>query len=145
MVTDSAASSLNSWIGHAVELHKALHLASPRTNSKDAPMRLLEWIDAGVVYHRNGAIGLLRYAAVLASGREAHLSSSSVLVSDSIDVENVIGDSTNNSDAQVVDNLLGKLVSDKYFDGVTLCNSSVVQLTTTFRILAFISDDSVRI
>ncbi|RZR80340.1 hypothetical protein BHM03_00006365 [Ensete ventricosum] len=136
MVTDSAASSLNSWIGHAVELHKALHLASPRTNSKDAPMRLLEWIDAGVVYHRNGAIGLLRYAAVLASGREAHLSPSSVLVSDSIDVENVIGDSTNNSDAQVVDNLLGKLVSDKYFDGVTLCTSSVVQLTTTFRILA---------
>ncbi|RWV88975.1 hypothetical protein GW17_00048904 [Ensete ventricosum] len=96
-------------------------------------MRLLEWIDAGVVYHRNGAIGLLRYAAVLASGREAHLSPSSVLVSDSIDVENVIGDSTNNSDAQVVDNLLGKLVSDKYFDGVTLCTSSVVQLTTTFR------------
>lgn len=141
IVTDSSASSLSSWIGHAVELHKALHFSSPGTNRKDAPTRLLEWIDAGVVYHRNGAIGLLRYAAVLASGGDAHLSSSSVLVSDTIDVENVIGDSTNNSDAQIVDNLLGKLVSDKYFDGVTLCNSSIVQLTTTFRILAFISDD----
>ncbi|XP_074567247.1 protein virilizer homolog isoform X3 [Curcuma longa] len=143
IVTDSSASSLSSWIGHAVELHKALHFSSPGTNRKDAPTRLLEWIDAGVVYHRNGAIGLLRYAAVLASGGDAHLSSSSVLVSDTIDVENVIGDLANNSDAQIVDNLLGKLVSDKYFDGVTLCNSSIVQLTTTFRILAFISDDPV--
>ncbi|WOL04309.1 hypothetical protein Cni_G13030 [Canna indica] len=141
MVTDSAALSLSSWIGHAVELHKVLHLSSPGTNRKDAPARLLEWLDAGVVYHRNGAIGLLRYAAVLASGGDAHLSSSSVLVSDTIDVENVIGDSTNNSDSQIVDNLLGKLVMDKYFDGVTLRNSSVVQLTTTFRILAFISDN----
>ncbi|XP_073107829.1 protein virilizer homolog isoform X2 [Elaeis guineensis] len=134
MVTDSTASSLNSWIGHAVELHKALHSSSPGSNKKDAPTRLLEWIDAGVVYHRNGAIGLLRYAAaVLASGGDAQ---------PTIDVENVVGDSTNNSDSQVVDNLLGKFVTDKYFDGVTLCSTSIVQLTTAFRILAFISEDT---
>lgn len=142
MVTDSTASSLSSWIGHAVELHKALHLSSPGSNRKDAPTRLLEWIDAGVVYHKNGAIGLLRYAAVLASGGDAHLSSTSVLVSESMDVENVVGDSANTSDAQILDSLLGKLVSDKYFDGVTLRSSSIVQLTTAIRILSFISENS---
>lgn len=143
MVTDSTASSLSSWIGHAVELHKALHLSSPGTNRKDAPTRLLEWIDAGVVYHKNGAIGLLRYAAVLASGGDAYLSSTSVLVSESMDVENVVGDSTNGSDSQILDALLGKLVSDKYFDGVSLPSSSIIQLTTAMRILAFVSENSV--
>ncbi|ONK69373.1 uncharacterized protein A4U43_C05F22180 [Asparagus officinalis] len=142
IVTDSTASSLNSWIGHAVDLHKALHLSSPGSNRKDAPTRLLEWIDAGVVYHRNGVVGLLRYAAILASGGDAHLSSTSVLVSESMDVENVVGDSTNASDTQILDSLLGKLVSDKYFDGVTLGSSSIVQLTTAVRILSFISENS---
>nr|CAD1833153.1 unnamed protein product [Ananas comosus var. bracteatus] len=142
MVADSAASSLKSWIGLAVELHKALHLSSPGSNRQDAPTRLLKWIDAGVIYHKNGTIGLLQYAAILASGGDAHLSSSSILVSDSIDVENVFGDSTSSSDGQVIDNLLGKLVSDKYFDGVTLTSTSIVQLTTALRILAYISEDS---
>lgn len=143
LVVDSTASSLESWIGFAVDLHKALHSSSPGSNRKDAPTRLLEWIDAGVVYQRNGARGLLRYSAILASGGDAHLSSGNVLVSDSMDVENVVADS-NSRDGQVIDNLLGKLVADKYFDGVALCSTSVVQLTTAFRILAFISDDKVR-
>ncbi|KAK1306325.1 hypothetical protein QJS10_CPA10g01878 [Acorus calamus] len=142
IVSDSASSSLCAWIGHATELHKSLHMSSPGSNRKDAPTRLLEWIDAGVVYHRNGAIGLLRYAAILASGGDAHLTSTSILVSDSMDIENVVGDSTGGSDSQVMDNLLGKLVSDKSFDGVTLNDTSIVQLTTTFRILAFISENS---
>ncbi|KAI3918020.1 hypothetical protein MKW92_011960 [Papaver armeniacum] len=141
IVTDSTASSMRCWIKHAVELHKALHSSSPGSNRKDAPTRLLEWIDAGVVYHRNGAIGLLRYAAVLASGGDAQLTSASVLVSDSMDVENVVGESDNGSDIQVIENLLGKLVSDKLFDGVALRDSSVAQLTTTFRILSFISEN----
>jgi hypothetical protein len=144
LVADSTASSLESWIGFAVELHKALHSSSPGSNRKDAPTRLLEWIDAGVVYQRNGARGLLRYSAILASGGDAHLSSGNVLVSDSMDVENVIADSNNSSDGQVIDSLLGKIVMDKYFDGVALCSTSVIQLTTAFRILAFISDDKVR-
>jgi hypothetical protein len=141
LVADSTSSSLKSWIGFAVDLHKALHSSSPGSNRKDAPTRLLEWIDAGVVYQRNGACGLLRYSAILASGGDAHLSSGNVLVSDSMDVENVVTDSNSSSDGQVIDNLLGKLVADKYFDGVALCSTSVVQLTTAFRILAFISDD----
>jgi hypothetical protein len=61
-----------------------------------------------------------------------------------MDVENVIADSNNSSDGQVIDNLLGKIVMDKYFDGVALCSTSVVQLTTAFPILSFISDDKVR-
>ncbi|XP_058089695.1 protein virilizer homolog [Magnolia sinica] len=141
MVTDSTSSSLFAWIGHAVELHKALHSSSPGSNRKDAPTRLLEWIDAGVVYHKNGAVGLLRYAAVLASGGDAQLTSTSILVSDSMDVEKVVGDSASGSDVQV-ESLLGKLVSDKFFDGVPLRDSSIAQLTTTFRILAFISENS---
>lgn len=141
LVADSTASSLKSWIEFATDLHKALHSSSPGSNRKDAPTRLLEWIDAGVIYQRNGAVGLLRYSAILASGEDAHFSSGNVLVSDSMDVENVVSDSNNTSDGQVIDNLLGKLVANKYFDGVALSSTSVVQLTTAFRILAFISED----
>ncbi|KAJ0980701.1 hypothetical protein J5N97_008956 [Dioscorea zingiberensis] len=142
LVTDSTSSSLRSWIGHALELHKALYYSSPGSNRKDAPTRLLGWVDAGVVYHRNGAIGLLRYAAVLASGGDAQLTSTNVLVSDAIDTENIGGDSATDPEAHVVDNLLGKFVSDKHFDGVALHNNSIVKLTTSFRILAFISENS---
>lgn len=125
-----------------MELHRALHSSSPGSNRKDAPTRLLEWIDAGVIYHKNGATGLIRYAAVLASGGDAHLTSTIPLVSDLADVENVIGDSSGGSDANVMENL-GKFISDKSFDGVILRDSSVAQLTTAFRILAFISENSV--
>ncbi|PON63125.1 Protein virilizer [Parasponia andersonii] len=141
IVTDSTASSLGSWIGHAVELHRALHSSSPGSNRKDAPTRLLEWIDAGVIYHKNGGIGLLRYAAVLASGGDAHLTSTTTIVSDLTDVENIIGDSSSGSDVNVMENL-GKFISEKTFDGVILRDSSVAQLTTALRILAFISENS---
>ncbi|KAF7851933.1 hypothetical protein BT93_L1645 [Corymbia citriodora subsp. variegata] len=141
IVTDSTASSLGSWIERAVELHGALHSSSPGSNRKDAPTRLLEWIDAGVVYHKNGAVGLLRYAAVLASGGDAHLTSTSILVSDLMDVEHAVGDPSGGSDINVMENL-GKIISEKTFDGVALRDSSVAQLTTAFRILAFISENS---
>ncbi|KAM7500791.1 hypothetical protein LguiA_025205 [Lonicera macranthoides] len=142
IVTDPTASSLGSWIEHAKELHRALHSSSPGSNRKDAPTRLLEWIDASVVYHRNGAIGLVRYAAVLASGGDAHITSANILASDAIDVENVVGDASNNADGNIIDNLLGKPITETRFPGVTLRDSSVAQLTTAFRILAFISDNS---
>lgn len=102
----------------------------------------MEWIDAGVVYHKNGATGLLRYAAVLASGADAHLTSTNILVSDLADGENTVGDSSGGSDINVMESL-GKFISEKSFDGVTLRDSSVAQLTTAFRILAFISENSV--
>lgn len=143
VVTDSTSTSLTSWIDHAKELHTALHSSSPGSNKKDAPARLLEWIDAGVVYHKNGAIGLLRYAAVLASGGDVHMASNSVLASDMMDVDNVVGDSSSSSDGNVVDNLIGKRITEKDFPGVILRDSSIAQLTTAFRILAFISDNSV--
>lgn len=141
IVSDSTASALGSWIGHVTELHRALYSSSPGSNRKDAPTRMLEWIDAGVVYHKNGVTGLIRYAAVIASGGDAHLTSTIPLVSDLTDVENVIGDSCGGSDVNVMENL-GKFISDKTFDGVTLRDSSVAQLTTAFRILAFISENS---
>lgn len=142
IVTDSTASSLGSWIGRAMELHKALHSSSPGSNRKDAPTRLLEWIDPGVVYHKSGVIGLLRYAAVLASGGDAHLSSTSNLVSDLMEVENATGEPSGGSDFNVMENLV-KIISEKSFDGVTLRDSSIAQLTTALRILAFISENSV--
>ncbi|XP_050380186.1 protein virilizer homolog [Argentina anserina] len=141
IVSDSTASSLGSWIGHVTELHKALYSSSPGSNRKDAPTRMLEWIDAGVVYHKNGVAGLLRYAAVIASGGDAHLNSTIPLVSDLTDAESVIGDSCGASDVNVLENL-GKFISDKTFDGLTLRDSSVAQLTTALRILAFISENS---
>ncbi|XP_061352385.1 protein virilizer homolog [Gastrolobium bilobum] len=140
IVTDSTATSLGSWIGHAMELHRALHFSSPGSNRKDAPSRLLEWIDAGVVYHKHGGIGLLRYAAVLASGGDAQLTSTSILVSDLTDVENVVGESSSGSDINVMENL-AKFISEKSFDGVTLRDSSLAQLTTALRILSFISEN----
>ncbi|PRQ44160.1 putative protein virilizer [Rosa chinensis] len=45
IVSDSTASSLGSWIGHVTELHRAFHSSSPGSNRKDAPTRMLEWID----------------------------------------------------------------------------------------------------
>ncbi|KAL6521192.1 hypothetical protein OROGR_017761 [Orobanche gracilis] len=143
IVTDSTATSMSYWIDYAKELHMALHSSSPGSNKKDAPARLLEWIDASVVYHKNGAIGLLRYAAVLASGGDVHMASNSVLASDMMDVDNVVGDSSSNTDGNVVDSLIGKRITQKYFSGGVLRDSSVAQLTTAFRILAFISDNSV--
>ncbi|XP_027174907.1 protein virilizer homolog [Coffea eugenioides] len=142
IVTDSTSSSLGSWIDQANELHRVLHSSSPGSNRKDAPARLLEWIDAGVVYHRNGFIGLLRYVALLASGGDAHMASTSIFGSDMMDVENVVGEAPCSSDGNVIDNLLGKRITDKDFPGVVLRDSSIVQLTTAFRILAFISDNS---
>ncbi|XP_022765793.1 uncharacterized protein LOC111310578 [Durio zibethinus] len=141
IVTDSTATSLSSWIGHAMELHKALHSSSPGSNRKDGPTRLLEWIDGGLVYHKNGAIGLLRYAAVLASGGDAHLTSTNILVSDFTDVvDNVAGESSNASDINVMENL-ASIISLKSFDGDNLRDSAIAQLTTAFRILAFISEN----
>ncbi|XP_055825859.1 protein virilizer homolog isoform X2 [Solanum dulcamara] len=141
IVSDSSASSLGSWIGHAKELHRVLHSSSPGSSKKDAPARLLDWIDASVVYHRSGAIGLLRYTAILASGGDAHMASTSVLASDGMDVDNVIGDSSY-TDGNIIENMLGKRITEKDFPGVVLRDSSIVQLTTAFRILAFISDNS---
>ncbi|KAJ8536636.1 hypothetical protein K7X08_035037 [Anisodus acutangulus] len=141
IVSDSSASSLGSWIGHAKELHRVLHSSSPGSSKKDAPARLLDWIDASVVYHRSGAIGLLRYTAILASGGDAHMASTSLLASDGMDVDNVIGDSSC-TDGNIIENMLGKRITEKDFPGVLLRDSSVVQLTTAFRILAFISDNS---
>ncbi|KAH6806170.1 hypothetical protein C2S51_031001 [Perilla frutescens var. frutescens] len=143
VVTDSTATSLTSWIDHAKELHAALHSSSTGSNKKDSPARLLEWIDAGVVYHKKGAIGLLRYAAVLASGGDVHVASDSVLASDMMDVDNVVGDSSTTSDGNIVDTLIGKRITEKDFPGVILRDSSIAQLTTAFRILAFISENSV--
>ncbi|KAK1417128.1 hypothetical protein QVD17_26250 [Tagetes erecta] len=143
IVLDSTSTSLRSWIGHAKELHKALHSSSPGSTRKDAPTRLLELIDGGVVYHKNGAIGLLRYAAVLASGGDAHMASTNILACEDMDVDNVVGDASGNSDGNIIDNLLGKPITESRFLGFTLRDSSVAQLTTTFRILAFISDNPV--
>lgn len=140
MVTDSTACTLSAWIPHAVDLHKALHSSSLGSNKKDAPARLLEWVDAAVVYQKKGAVGLLRYAAVLASGGDAQLTSTSFLVSDTMDADNIVADSSGVADFQSVESLLGKLVSDKFFDGIILRDSSIPQLTTAMRILAFIAE-----
>ncbi|KFK37991.1 hypothetical protein AALP_AA3G056000 [Arabis alpina] len=142
IVSDSTASWLHAWIEHAPVLHKALHTLSPGgSNQKDAPSRLLKWIDAGVVYHKHGVAGLLRYAAVLASGGDAQLSSSSILALDLTPAENGVGESTNVSEMNVLDNL-GKVIFEKSFEGVNLSDSSISQLTTALRILALISDNS---
>ncbi|XAR56054.1 hypothetical protein NMG60_11036351 [Bertholletia excelsa] len=142
IVTDQTASSMSSWIGSAVELQRALHSSSPGSNRKDSPTRLLEWIDASIVYHKKGATALLQYAALLASGGDAHMASSSILSSDAMDIENIVGDSSTTSDGNLIENLLGKPISDNSYRAAVLRDSSVAQLTTAFRILSFISENS---
>lgn len=142
IVGDCAEYSMSSWIEHALELHAALNSSSSGSNRKDAPARLLDWIDAGAVYHKYGVSGLMRYAAILASGGDAHLSLSNFLESDSADLENTIGDTSSGSNALVMENL-SKTLADKSFDGASLRDSSIAQLTTAFRILAFLADKSV--
>lgn len=133
---------MSSWIEHALELHTTLNSSSSGSNKKDAPARLLEWIDAGAVYHKYGVSGLMRYSAVLASGGDAHLSSSSFLESDSADLEDTIGDTSSSSTALVLENL-SKTLADKSFDGASLRDSSIAQLTTAFRIIALLAENSV--
>lgn len=134
---------MHAWIEHAPVLHKALHTLSPGgSNRKDAPSRLLKWIDASVVYHKHGVVGLLRYAAVLASGGDAQLSSSSILALDLAPAENGVGESSNVSEMNGLDNL-EKVILEKSFEGVNLSDSSISQLTTALRILALISDNTV--
>ncbi|KAL7001548.1 hypothetical protein U1Q18_002701 [Sarracenia purpurea var. burkii] len=142
IVTDLTASSLGSWIGNAIELHRALHSSSPGSNRKDAPTRLLEWVDASIVYYRKGATGLLQYIAVLVSGGDAQIASTSILSSDTMDVENIVGDSSTSADSNLVENLLGKPISENNYRAAVLRDSCVAQLTTAFRILAFISENS---
>ncbi|KAI8562895.1 hypothetical protein RHMOL_Rhmol03G0070900 [Rhododendron molle] len=142
IVTDLTASSLGSWIGNATELHRALNSSSPGSNRKDAPTRLLEWVDASIVYHRKGATGLLQYIALLASGGDPHMASTSILLADTMDVENIVGDSSTSSDSNLVENLLGKPISENSYRAAVLRDSSVAQMTTAFRILAFISENS---
>ncbi|GFZ09233.1 embryo defective 2016 [Actinidia rufa] len=142
VVSDLTSSSLGSWIGNATELHRALHSSSPGSNRKDAPTRLFEWVDASVVYHGKGAAGLLQYIAVLASGGDAHIDSTSILSSDTMDIENIIGESSTNSDSNLIENLLGKPIADNSYRAAVLRDSCVAQLTTAFRILALISENS---
>lgn len=97
---------------------------------------------SGVVYHKHGVVGLLRYAAVLASGGDAQLSSSSILALDLTSAENGVGESSNVSEMNGLDNL-EKVILEKSFEGVNLSDSSISQLTTALRILALISDNTV--
>ena len=120
-----------------------MHSSSPGSNRKDAPTRLFEWVDASIVYHRKGATGLLQYIALLASGGDAHIASTSILSSDTMDIENIIGESSTNSDSNLIENLLGKPIAENGYRAAVLRDSCVAQLTTAFRILAFISENSV--
>ncbi|XP_047337824.1 protein virilizer homolog [Impatiens glandulifera] len=141
IVADSMASSMSSWIGHATELHKALDSSSPGSNRKDVPTRLLEWLDASVVYHSKGATRLLHYAVILVSGGEGQVALTSILSSDAIGVENEVEDSSSNSENNLIGNLR-KSIYEKSYQPSILRDSSVAQLTTAFRILAFISENS---
>lgn len=100
-------------------------------------------MDASIVYHKKGATGLLQYIALLASGGDPHMASTSILLSDTMDAENMVGDSSSGSDSNLVENLLGKPISENNYRAAVLRDSSVAQMTTAFRILAFISENSV--
>lgn len=142
IVTDQTSFSLGCWIGHVAELDRALHSYSTGSNRKDAPTRLLEWIDASIIYYKKGAAGLLQYAAVLATGGDAHIASINILSSDTVDAENNVGDHSRSSVSNLIENLLGKPITENNYRAAVLRDSSVAQLTTGFRILALIAENS---
>ncbi|KAF7146731.1 hypothetical protein RHSIM_Rhsim04G0099300 [Rhododendron simsii] len=86
--------------------------------------------------------GLLQYIALLASGGDPHMASTSILLADTMDVENMVGDSSTNSDSNLIENLLEKPIFENSYRAAVLRDSSVAQMTTAFRILAFISGNS---
>lgn len=85
---------------------------------------------------------------MLASGGDAHMAATNILACDEnheMDVDNVVGggDASGSSDGSVIDGMLGKPITESRFLGFTLRDSSLAQLTTAFRILAFMSENSV--
>nr|GEU97649.1 putative retrotransposon Gag domain, aspartic peptidase domain protein [Tanacetum cinerariifolium] len=74
---------------------------------------------------------------------DAHMASTNSLACDEMDVDNVVGDVFGSSDGNVINNLLWKPITESCFLSISLRDSFVAPLMTTFRIFAFISDNSV--
>ncbi|KAI5077208.1 hypothetical protein GOP47_0007032 [Adiantum capillus-veneris] len=151
ILLDPVASSLAAWVPHALSLQKALQYCSPTTidmavgsqglgsNSKDALCaRLLDWVDAAVIFHKKGPIGLLRYVAALVVGSVTSVAVGGLPASDPVEMESTFGESAVSTELPSVSTLLGRGVT-LGAAGTVLPDTALIQLTVSMRIMASIS------
>lgn len=151
ILIDPVASSLAAWIPHALSLQKALQYCSPTTidiavgshglgsGNKDALCaRLLDWVDAAVIFHKKGPVGLLRYAAALVVGSVTSVAVGGLPTSDPVEVDNTFGESAVSTELPTVNTLLGRGVM-LGASGTVLPDTAVIQLTVSMRIMSSVS------
>ncbi|MCO5548771.1 hypothetical protein L7F22_002233 [Adiantum nelumboides] len=151
ILLDPDPSSLAAWVPHALSLQKALQYCSPTTidmavgsqgvgsNSKDALCaRLLDWVDAAVIFHKKGPTGLLRYVAALVVGSVTSVAVGGLPASDPVEMDNTFGESAVSTELPPVGTLLGRGVT-LGAAGTVLPDTAVIQLTVSMRIMSSIS------
>lgn len=151
VLMDPISSSLAAWVPHALSLQKALQYCSPTTidiavgshalasGSKDALCaHLLDWVDAAVVFHKKGPVGLLRYAATLVAGNVTPIAGG-LSTADPVEPENTITEAAGSTDFPSVDALLGRGIILGASAGTILPDTAVTQLTVSMRIMSAIS------
>lgn len=153
VVSDAAAPTIAAWTPHAAAMQRAILAATAQMDEplssnaggyevKDrACSGLLEWLDAAVVYHKKGAVGLLKYASgILSGGGGVSQTTSGLPSADNMDADANPGDQAVNNDSG---NHQGKW-SGTEVTAVPLTDTAAVQMTVAFRILALVSCYPVR-
>ncbi|KAH7429242.1 hypothetical protein KP509_09G038400 [Ceratopteris richardii] len=151
ILIDPVASSLAAWVPHALSLQKALQYCSPTTidmavgsqglgsHSKDALCaRLLDWVDAAVIFHKKGPVGLLRYVAALIAGSVTSVAVGGLPASDPVETDNTFGESAVSTELPSVSTLLGRGVT-LGAAGTVLSDTALIQLTVSMRIMSSIT------
>ena len=151
ILKDLFTSSLAAWVPHALSLQKALQYCSPTSidiavgshglgsgNKDGLCARLLDWVDAAVIFHKKGPVGLLRYAAALVVGSVTSVAVGGLPTGDSVEVENMIGESAVSTELPTVNTLLGRGVL-LGATGTVLPDTAIIQLTVSMRIMSSIS------
>lgn len=148
VVSDSAAPTVAAWTPHAVAMQRAI-LASIAEMDESvsssaggyeikngACSGLLEWLDSAVVYHKKGAVGLLKHAsAILAGG---------LPLVDSMEIDANVGDQAVNNDLGNVAGPYQAKWAGAEVTAAPLTDAAIVQMTVAFRILASVSCYPVR-
>ena len=141
ILKDLFTSSLAAWVPHALSLQKALQYCSPTSidiavgshglgpgNKDGLCARLLDWVDAAVIFHKKGPVGLLRYAAALVVGSVTSVAVGGLPT----------GDSAVSTELPTVNTLLGRGVL-LGATGTVLPDTAIIQLTVSMRIMSSIS------
>ncbi|CAM6106109.1 unnamed protein product [Calypogeia fissa] len=143
VVSDAAAPTVAAWTPHAVAMQRALLANTAEMDEtlsgnaggyeikNGACSGLLEWLDSAVVYHKKGAVGLLKHASAILAGGLPSV--------DTMEIDANVGDQAINNDLA---NAAGPYQAKWAGQEVTtapLTDAAIVQMTVAFRILALVS------